>query len=151
MFCLSAACRALGEVEWHILQVNCHCHCKGPATLMGWRNTHAEFWPMHIPSTNPRHAPENYKGSWSSALWEVIQAVYQSCGLDINKWLKMQHVYGDKAKAQYSTSQTPASAALKLSDITYTSNPASPCQNEAHASGLMKGTRIKKLLCKFQM
>lgn len=51
---------------------------------MGWRNTHAEFRPMH----NPRHAPENYKGSRNSALWEVIQAAYQSCGLDINKWVE---------------------------------------------------------------
>lgn len=63
----------------------------------------------------------------------------------------MKQMHSDKAKAQYSTSQTPASAALKLSNITYTSNPASTRQNETHASGLMKGARIKKLLCKFHM
>lgn len=70
--------RALGEVEWQGPQVNCHCRSRGHVTLMGWRMPRAH--------AIPRHAPENYNGSWSSKLWRVIQAdTHHDCGLDTNK------------------------------------------------------------------
>jgi len=60
----------------------------------------------------PKHTPESYRGSWSSGLWEVIQAAYQSCG----QMEEVETDCSDESEASLSPiplhPQTLASAAL---------------------------------------
>ena len=53
-----------------------------------WSGERPDFWPEDIPFTNPRQVPENFQGSWSSALKKIISAAYLSCGLDPDQWVE---------------------------------------------------------------
>ena len=41
-----------------------------------WSGEWPDSWREDIPFTNPRQVPENFQGSWTSALKEVIAAAY---------------------------------------------------------------------------